>query len=151
MRAGHGATLLPGQGRVVDDPAESVSTHHGGHDLTADEDAAQIRRQDGVPLVIGDVEEALTDGDPGVVNQDVDPAPLRRDGCHSGHEVRPLPHVEAHPDRRAPRRIELLSDGRSVLGAVARHHHARSAREQPGGDVASDSLCTPGDESDPVR
>ncbi len=79
-RLGHAVDGLTWQGDEaglaahVDDPAVALGRHHPARRLAGEEGPLQVDSQGGVEVLLGGVEGGVARGNPGVVDQDVQPA-----------------------------------------------------------------------------
>ena len=121
------ADAAPGAGGDVDDPAVAALLHAGHDRARAEERARQVRVDDGLPVVVGDLLERpadLADDAARVVDEDVDPA---------------------DPSRRSASTCAASRDVDRVAVAAV---HGRAVRRERGGDPAADAVRRAGDERD---
>ena len=136
-----GGALQPGLGRRVVDLAAGAQRGHAGQAddpppagrhhvplrrLAGQEEPAQVHRHDGVPVVLGHLEQQVVPGDPGVVDQHAERAELLGDPVDGGGDLPASATFAAEPERPAP--------GRSAIsfavwrgGASSRSSSATSA------------------------
>jgi hypothetical protein len=103
----------------------SVPAHHGGRGAEDGEGALEVGGEDGVPFLLGHVEEHPLAEDAGDAHGSVDPAVLGERGVHDAPPARHGGDVVGDGDGLAARRDDLLDDGRRDVrggfGALARH------------------------------
>jgi hypothetical protein len=92
-----GVDLAPGVGTDVDDVA-GAALDHAREDAARDvEEAPHVGVQHPVPVVgIVGLDGAAPGGQPGVVDEDVDRRPLRRQCAQCGRHLGPVPDVHRH-------------------------------------------------------
>ncbi len=91
--------------RAQEDDAAGIAPlpHMRGHGAGAEEHAFQVNVQGTVPLLLGQVEQGLRVGEPGVVDQDIDMAQGLNGLGDEGIELAHIARVD-RADRREPAR-----------------------------------------------
>src|SRR5882724_197849 len=144
----HRGAVDAGDRRDVHDHAAGLLLHHLlAGPLAAEEHAVEVDADHGVPAVDRDVLGLGAERGAGVVDHDVEPAPLR-DGALDGplHLVL-LPDV--HRDReRAPAEVgDLLGDGLEVLELAAAERDVGARARELDRDRLADARAAAGDDS----
>ena len=123
----------PGQRGGVDDVTAALRLHHRDERAAPADDAEQVDVDDPLPLVDADHVDPPARRDAGVVDEDVEPAPLLLDPCERCGPVVVRRHVELDPlGALDQRRVDRRPAGRrSRPGRRARGTRRRTPRPGP--------------------
>ena len=130
----------------VDDGAAAGVAHQRRRGLRAQERAGEIDRQHARPVLVGDVEDRLEDGDAGIVDQRVEPAEFLRDGVEgAGHALR-VGDVAGRCARVTSGLAERRERALQVLAVDVEQRHAPALGEKALGGGEPDAARGAGDQ-----
>src|SRR5690242_15044581 len=137
----------------VDDPAGAALEHVLQRVLGHEERARQVDRDHPQPVVVGHLGHGPVDGDPGVVDQDVQPAALVDDLTQDAAAIIgvadvPLVHADLLSGVIGGHALVELLRALAVPPVARRHIRARPG--QLAADGGAYPAGTPGDQGDPV-
>jgi hypothetical protein len=145
------AASIRGDRRALDELAPQFRSGDGGladhaprRGLEDEEDRPQVDVHQPVPVLFRQLEQRLGLDDPGVVEEDVEPAPALVGGVHHALDVGPARHVALDGDLP-----ELAGEAPGGKPVEIREHQARALSRQPPRARGADPAGGPRDESDP--
>jgi hypothetical protein len=134
-----------------DDLAAARLAHGGVGRMRADEGAGEVGLEDQPPLVERVGLRRLAHVDPGIVDQDVEPAEALDGTRHQGPAVL-LARKVARDRKGARTECGKLGHGRLVLGRIpARHHDRGTGRGEATRDAEPDAAIAARDHGHPAR
>ena len=121
-------------------PGVPASTMRRAYRLADQEVALQVDVQNGVPLLLADLEEGRALQDPGVVYQDVEATQEVLRLGDEAPDVRPGVRGALHGDRTAPHRLDLTHSALDILAAPpVVDRQVRTLAGQSQGDAPADA------------
>ena len=138
--------------RVVEDDTlmtRPLIRQTGGGLAQGVEDAFDVDGEEPVELVVGDVLQLFVEHDPGVVDQDVEPAEVIEGGVEEGFDLLGIADVGLDGDGPAPGFFDGGDGGVGVVTAgTVVDDHACPGRGEGAGDGGPDAAGGAGDEGD---
>ncbi len=134
----------------VDDLAATAPDHPPSDGLAYDEDAAQVRRDEAIPGVVGKLGERPAMLHAGVVDQDVDAADPSLDAGDGRFDGGLVGDVEGLGIDAVTFGGKCRARGLERGGIAGIEHDARASAGQSAGQGQADALARPGDQRGPA-